>query len=128
MDIESVKQLAKLLVGLPKYYSASNIMEQDVGKFLTPKKGLYPLNFYNNMSNDLRHQYASARFTQTDGKNIARRLGDLNEFVDFNQSGRIDTEQDQKANAIGRQYGLKYPNYTKEQLLNTLYNDYQKNR
>lgn len=96
-------------------------LEQEVGDFLrtqTANPKLY--------SNDLRHQYASAIMAQKYGENQAKFLGDLNEFFNFNASGRYDTEIDKYNNQIGRKYAQMYPNYTKQQFLNEFYkNNYE---
>lgn len=110
--------LGKALLG--DYYTTYEPLEQEVGDFLranVPNPKYY--------SNDLRHQYASAIFTQKYDPKTAKRLGDLNEFLDFNQSGREDTEIDQENNRIGREYGQKYPNYDKQQLLKMMLQNLQ---
>lgn len=105
---------------LLNYYMAQKNFEQEVGDYLrsqTSSPKLY--------SNDLRHQYASAITAQQLGPGIAKFLGDFNEFTDLNQSGNEDTEIDKYNNRIGREYALKYPNYTKQQYLDAFFNNRQ---
>lgn len=113
----------KPIWNLPYYaYSLNNKLEHEVGDFLrenTNSPKLY--------SNDLRHQYTSALYTRNKGANIAKGLGDLNEFFDFNGSGREDTEIDKINNQIGREYGLKYPNLSRGELLYKLLTDWDNN-
>lgn len=107
------------------YYNDLNTkLEQEVGDFLranTNSPQLY--------SNDIRHQYVSALYARNLGQEQAKWLGDLNEKLHFSNtgSGAYDTALDQLNNEIGRQYAQKYPNATKEELLQILLNDWQKN-
>ena len=80
-------------------------------------------------SNDIRHQYVSALYARNLGQEQAKWLGDLNEKLHFSNtgSGAYDTALDQLNNEIGRQYAQKYQNATKEQLLQILLRDWQKN-
>lgn len=99
----------------------TKFLEQEVGDYLhkvsnSPK--LY--------SNDLRHQYAAAVFTQMRGAKITKILGELNEIGNF--SGRDDKEIDLYNNSIGIQYGLEYPLLDRATLLKMLYADFAKNR
>ena len=103
---------------LLNYYTTQKRFEQDVGDYLQSKTASPKL-----YSNDLRHQYASAITAQQLGQKPAEILGDLNEFFDFNASGRDDTAIDKYNNNTGRQYAIKYPDYTKEQFLDELFNN-----
>ncbi len=99
----------------------TKILEQEVGDYLksvsrNPK--LY--------SNDLRHQYAAAVFTQMRGEKLTRILGRLNEIPGF--SGRDDTDIDLFNNEKGIEYGLKYPTLDRQTILRMLYADFAKNR
>jgi len=129
-NLNNIHSLIKSLPADINYVKPNGQLEQEVGNFLVPAKEKYQrlnrIDLYNNLSNDIRHQYASALMAQKYGNDIAKFLGNANEFFDFNASGRADTLRDQRANEIGRQYGLKYPNYTKEQILQKLYDDYYK--
>lgn len=112
------KQLLKPFNEIQDYNNTYKPLEQEVGNFLrlnTETPLLY--------SNDLRHRYASAVFTQKYGKNKAKFLGDLNEILDFGLSGKNDTENDKIQNAIGRNYGLKYPQYSKDELIKKIFED-----
>lgn len=113
-----------------KYYTydATNLREKEVGNFLTPKRYLYDDDFYENMSNNIRHAYASAVLAKDKGENTAKLLGDLYEKTSIGTelSPQGDEQRDLDANAWGRSYGVKYPNYSNEQLLKKLYQDYLK--
>ena len=55
-------------------------------------------------------------------------LGDLNEQLHFGTGyGTYDTELDKLNNEIGRNYARQYPNISKEELLQILLNDWEKN-
>lgn len=102
----------KHLNNIDYYNNLNKDLEFQVGNFLranTVNPKLY--------SNDIRHQYASALYARNLGADTAKRLGDLNELINFSGSGREDTQIDKINNSIGRNYGLKYPNLPKEQLL-----------
>ena len=113
--------LGKALLG--DYYTTYEPLEQEVGDFIRENVS-NPKNY----SNDLRHQYASAVFAQKYGPEKAKFFGDMNEFLDFGQSGVEDTEIDKKNNGIGINYGLQYPNYDKQQLLKLMLENLQKER
>ncbi len=107
------------------YYNNLNLkLEQEVGNFL--KSNTYSPQLY---SNDIRHQYVSALYARNFGQEQAKWLGDLNEKLHFGNtgSGAYDTALDQLNNEIGRQYAKKYPSVTREQLLQILLNDWEKN-
>ena len=123
-------QIKNFNTGIPNlsnysYYNDLNSkLEQEVGNFLranTNSPQLY--------SNDIRHQYVSALYARNLGQNQAKWLGNLNEKLYFSNtgSGAYDTNLDQLNNEIGRQYAQKYPNITREQLLQILLRDWQKN-
>lgn len=110
-----------------KYYKyIPKTAEEEVGAILTPKRRSFPRRFYNNMSNDLRHAYASAVITKDKGARIANVLGILNEVTDFGASGREDTKRDLRANAWGREYGMTHRNLSNQEMLKALYDDYLK--
>ena len=107
---------------LAYYHNLNNKLDQEVGDFLRSKvvnPKLY--------SNDLRHQYTSALYARNLGNKWAERLGDWNEALNANQSGRADTQIDQINNEIGRRYGEQYPNTPREELLERLMQDHSKN-
>ncbi|MBQ2871677.1 hypothetical protein IJE86_08245, partial [bacterium] len=79
-------------------------------------------------SNDIRHQYVSALYTRNLGANWAALLGEINEIFDFNMSGRNDTLTDRFNNNLGIEYGINYPNLPKNDLLQMLLNDFEKNK
>lgn len=111
------------LYDLPYYNKLNQQLEQETGDYLrmkTTNPKLY--------SNDLRHQYVSALYARNKGENLAKFLGDANEFFDFNQSGRLDSETDKINNEIGRQYGISNPDIPRENLFDLMWNDYRKNR
>ncbi len=118
--------LKNLIGNIKYYYNIPKIGENEVGAFLTPKRAHFPKKFYNDMSNDLRHAYTSAILTRDKGAGMANTLGVLNEIVDYGASGREDTKRDLNANQWGRDYGIKYPNETNQELLNRIYQDYLK--
>lgn len=99
----------------------AKLLEYEVGDYLksvTNSPKLY--------SNDIRHQYAAAVFTQMRGEKITRILGGLNEV--FGLSGRDDREIDLYNNNIGIRYGLKYPVLDRPALLRMLYANFAENR
>lgn len=98
-----------------------DLLEHEVGDFLNSVSNSPKL-----YSNDLRHQYAAAVFTQMRGEKITRFLGKLNEFGGF--SGRDDSEIDLYNNDVGIMYGTMYPNLDRPSLLKILYSDLYKNR
>lgn len=125
MEQNTNQHLIQSLLGDVIDFTTKKSMEQDVGNFLAQYKPMYKnKQNYEALSNNIRHQYASALMAQKYGEDIARRLGDANEFFDFAGSGRADTLRDQRANEIGRAYGLAHPNFSKAQLLQGLYNNY----
>ncbi len=97
------------------------LLEQEVGDYLRSVSNSPKL-----YSNDIRHQYAAAVFTQLRGEKITRILGGLNEL--FGLSGLDDMEIDLYNNSLGIQYGLKYPMLGRPELLRMLYSDFVKNR
>ncbi len=116
------KEFNKSLFHLMYYNNLNKQFEREVGDYLrantnTPK----------NYSNDLRHQYVSALYSRNFGDNTAKTLGNLNEFFNFNASGRDDTAIDQINNEIGRNYGSQYPDIPRSKLMDILFNDYDKN-
>jgi hypothetical protein len=96
--------------------------EKEVGGFLTPLKKNYPQKFYNNMSNDLRHAYASAILARDKGQDTAKTLGDLYELINTGTQG--DTQRDLKANELGRGYAAMHPDLSNEEMLNNIYREY----
>lgn len=112
----------KHLGNLFYYNNLNKKLDHEVGSFLE-KNTPFPKAY----SNDLRHQYTSALYARNLGENIAKILGDWNEYTNLGMSGREDTNLDQFNNRIGREYGLKYPNMPKEELLHTLLNDADRN-
>lgn len=123
-------QIKKFNTGIPNilnysyYNDLNNKLEQEVGNFL--RKNTNAPNLY---SNDIRHQYASAIYARNLGQDQAKWLGDLREWAPGGTtgSGAYDTTLDQLNNEIGRQYAQKYPNVSRQQLLQILLNDWQKN-
>lgn len=107
------------------YYNNLNTqLEYEVGNFLTKHTNSPKL-----YSNDIRHQYGSALYARNFDEKTAKWLGDLNEILHFGKtgSGNYDSNLDQLNNEIGRNYAKKYPNMPKEQLLQILLNDWEKN-
>lgn len=98
-----------------------DLLEHEVGDFLNSVSNSPKL-----YSNDLRHQYAAAVFTQMRGEKITRFLGKLNEFGGF--SGRDDREIDLYNNDVGIVYGTMYPKLDRPSLLRMLYSDLYKNK
>ncbi len=79
-------------------------------------------------SNDIRHQYVSALYARNFGEEKAKWLGDINEQLHFGTGyGTYDTELDKLNNEIGRNYARQYPNISKEELLQILLKDWEKN-
>ncbi len=123
-------QIKDVDTGIPNYKSyeyynnVSDKLDHEVGDFL--KNSTNAPQVY---SNDLRHQFVSAIFARNLGQKQAKWLGDLNEWKPGGTtgSGVYDTELDQLNNEIGRQYAQKYPNASREQLLQILLNDWYKN-
>lgn len=106
------------------YHNLNNKLEKEVGDFLrdnTNSPDLY--------SNDIRHQFVSALYARNFGPKQAEKLGDMNEIWSLGTtgSGKYDTDLDKLNNEIGRQYAIKYPNISREQLLQILLRDWQKN-
>lgn len=124
-------QIGKFNVPNPKsymYYKDLNKqLEQEVGDFLHKNTNAPQL-----YSNDLRHQYASALYARNLGAENAKTLGDLHEKYNFYYNGNIDGAKDSQIdtlnNEIGRNYGLKYPNIPKEDLLYKLLTDWKVNK
>ena len=116
------KEFNEPLTNINYYINISNNLEKEVGAFLN-KKTVNPKDY----SNDIRHQYASAIFTRNFGPFITSVLGWFNEEKDANQSGVEDSEIDSVNNKIGREYGLKYPNLSKQDLLELLFKDWERN-
>ena len=111
---------------LKNYFYYNNLnkkLDYEVGDFLekhTNSPKLY--------SNDIRHQYVSALYARNLGEEKAKLLGDLNEQLNFGTGyGTYDTELDKLNNEIGRNYARQYPNISKEELLQILLNDWEKN-
>lgn len=106
------------------YNNLSDKLDHEVGDFLENNTNAPQI-----YSNDIRHQFVSAIFARNLGQEQAKWLGDLNEKLHFSNtgSGAYDTALDQLNNEIGRQYAQKYPNTTREQLLQILLRDWQKN-
>lgn len=117
------EEFNKSLWNIPYYaYNLNNKLQHEVGDFLhknTNNPDMY--------GNDLRHQYTSALYARNKGNTAAKILGELNEFFDFSGSGREDTDIDKINNQIGREYGLKYPDMPRGQLLYKLLTDWDKN-
>lgn len=100
----------------------AKFLEQEVGDYL--RKVTNAPQVY---SNDLRHQYAAAVFTQIRGEKLTRSLGKANEIYGF-LSGHDDRKIDLYNNDIGIEYGLKFPNASRADLLQILFQDYAKNK
>jgi hypothetical protein len=114
--------LIDLTKNLWYYRGLNNKLDKEVGDYLGNVT-----NFPKSYSNDIRHQYVSALYARNLGDEWAKKLGDLNETLDGNQSGRADTEIDTINNQIGREYGSKYPEMPRQELLKKLYKDYGEN-
>lgn len=99
------------------YYTKLNKqLEREVGDFLrrnTNSPKLY--------SNALRHQYGGALYGRNFSPDTARNLGNIAEAFDSGFSTRDDIAEDKKNNEIGIQYGIKYPNASKQQLLEIMF-------
>lgn len=107
------------------HYKKLNLqLEKDLGDFLRSKTNAPQL-----YSNDLRHQWASALYTQNKGNLYAKILGGLNEFPDYFMSDtREDSDIDLINNEIGRNYGEQYPNMPPGELLGKLLTDWGQNK
>ena len=106
-----------------KYYKTLNKkFENEVGDFLknvTINPRLY--------SNDIRHQYVSAIYARNLGAEKAKWLGNFNERVSIGSgSGLYDSKIDKINNEIGIMYAQKYPNISRNELLEILWRDYPK--
>ena len=122
VDREFNKSLANLLY----YNNLNNKLEREVGDYLRNKVP-NPKNY----SNDLRHQYVSAIYSRNKGSNNTKLLGQLNEIFNISEAepyNRIDKQVDLYNNNIGIEYGQRYPNISRQQLLDILFNDYYNNR
>ena len=97
-------------------------IEKEVGSFLN--NSVPNPKFY---SNDLRHQYTSALFARNLGANTAKRFGELNEIFNLSGSGTKDSKIDRINNDIGIEYGLKYKDIPKNELLYKLLTDHSAN-
>lgn len=97
-------------------------IEKEVGSFLN--KSVPNPKFY---SNDLRHQYTSALFARNLGENPTRFFGELNEIFGSSGGGRTDREIDKINNNIGIEYGLKYKDMPRNELLYKLLTDHSEN-
>ncbi len=100
----------------------AKLLELEVGEFLNSVTNAPKL-----YSNDLRHQYAAAVFTQIRGEKLTRQLGWANEILGF-LSGHDDRQIDLFNNEVGIQYGLKFPLTDRADLLRMLFQDYSVNR
>ncbi len=100
----------------------AKLLDQEVGAYLSEVTNAPK--FY---SNDLRHQYAAAVFTQMRGEKLTRRLGRANEIYGF-LSGHDDKNIDLFNNNIGIEYGLKYPLASRADLLRMLFQDHAQNK
>ncbi len=71
----------------------------------------------------------SALYARNLGEEKAKWLGDINEILRFGRtgSGSEDSNLDQLNNEIGRKYARQYPNISKEELLQILLKDWEKN-
>ena len=120
------KQFNKPLFNLFYYERLNNDLEKDVGDFLRSKTQK-PKDY----SNDIRHQYTSAMYARNKGENITRKLGKLHEMLNISE-GEPNNDKDKAIdlfnNDIGIEYGNRYPNVDKQQLLNMLFRDYEINR
>ena len=106
------------------------ISDNEYAKFLEREVGDYLRSVTNApqlYSNDLRHQYAAAVFTQMRGEKITGFLGGLNEIFGF-LSGHDDMNIDKYNNDVGIEYGLKYTMASRADILRLLFQDYAKNR
>ena len=99
----------------------AKFLDREVGEYL--RKVTNAPHLY---SNDLRHQYAAAVFTQMRGEKMTRRLGNANEIYGV-LSGHDDRNIDLYNNNVGIEYGLKYPMASRADLLRTLFQDHAKN-
>lgn len=61
------QHITNLLNEIKYYYDTPRDREKEVGEFLTPLRSKYPRKFYDNMSNDIRHAYASAVLARDKG-------------------------------------------------------------
>ena len=115
----------KPLWNLGHYKGVNDQLEREVGDFLRANTNVPKL-----YSNDLRHQFASAVYTQNKGDLAAKLLGEANEFLDGFTPGNTpyDTETDRINNQIGREYGAKYADMPRGQLLYKLLTDYETNK
>ena len=115
----------KPLWNLGHYKGVNDQLEREVGDFLRANTNVPKV-----YSNDLRHQYASAVYTQNKGDLATKLLGDVNEFMDGFLPGNTpyDSETDKINNQIGREYGAKYSDMPRGQLLYKLLTDYESNK
>lgn len=106
------------------YKSLNNKLELEVGNFLREKTNNPKL-----YSNDIRHQYVSALYARNFGEDKAKWLGNFNERASIGTgSGMYDTKIDKINNEIGIMYAKKYPNVSRRQLLEILWQDYPQTR
>ncbi len=120
--------LVKKTISLRKDYNTlQNKCEQEVENFLQDKQPYFHPKVFGNITNDLKHQYASARFTQEYDANTAKLLGDLKEkkdkIIERLFSLTQDTPIDLQQNAIGRQQGLQHLDVKPEILMQLLFED-----
>lgn len=113
------------LWNLKHHITIKNKLEDEVCDFLRANTNAPKV-----YSNDLRHQYASAVYTQHKGDLAAKLLGEANEFLDGFLPGntRYDSETDRINNKIGREYGKKYTDIPRGELLYKLLTDYETNK
>lgn len=120
------EQFNKPLFNLFYYSRLNNDLEKDVGDFLRSKTQR-PKDY----SNDIRHQYVSAMYARNKGEDITKLLGSLHEILNLSE-GEVNNKKDKAIdlynNNIGIQYGKRYPDVSKQQLLDLLFNDYETNR
>lgn len=112
------KEFNRTLWNIPYYTGLNRQLEREVGDFLrskVPNPKLY--------SNDLRHQYGAALYARNFNPTTTRVLGNLAEAFDLGLSGWDDYYTDKRNNEIGIKYGMKYPNASKQQLLEIMFNN-----
>ena len=122
LAVNSIKDLPNL-ANYKYYIDLNNKLDRELGDFLRAEVGNPKL-----YSNDLRHQYVSALYARNLGEDMAKRLGNMNEWTNFSGSGTEDTKLDQINNEIGRAYGLNNPTMPRGELLYKLLTDHYTNK
>lgn len=117
------KEFNKHPINLLYYFGLNKQLEQEVGDYLRSKVSNPKL-----YSNDLRHLYGGALYGRNLGPKTTRFLGNLAEAFDLGFSGWDDVNTDRRNNELGIQYGMKYPNASKQKLLDIMFEDLYNNR